>query len=64
MHHTVVPVKCSHGGLCAASLAAIFNLCGFLQAVAEDNNGKLKVYLRVRPLTSTEVEKGEDQVRH
>ncbi|XP_050168422.1 kinesin-like protein KIF20A [Myiozetetes cayanensis] len=33
----------------------------FLQAVADDNNGKLKVYLRVRPLKSTEVEKGEDQ---
>ncbi|NWS55474.1 KI20A protein, partial [Chunga burmeisteri] len=31
------------------------------QTVAEDNNGKLKVYLRVRPLKSTEVEKGEDQ---
>ncbi|NXG53772.1 KI20A protein, partial [Psilopogon haemacephalus] len=31
------------------------------QAVAEHNNGKLKVYLRVRPLKSTEVEKGEDQ---
>ncbi|NWZ95958.1 KI20A protein, partial [Nesospiza acunhae] len=31
------------------------------QAVAQDNNGKLKVYLRVRPLKSTEVEKGEDQ---
>ncbi|XP_015497171.1 kinesin-like protein KIF20A [Parus major] len=31
------------------------------QAVAEDNNGKLKVFLRVRPLKSTEVEKGEDQ---
>ncbi|NXA79799.1 KI20A protein, partial [Thryothorus ludovicianus] len=31
------------------------------QAAAEDNNGKLKVYLRVRPLKSTEVEKGEDQ---
>ncbi|NWR47143.1 KI20A protein, partial [Regulus satrapa] len=31
------------------------------QAVAEDNNGKLKVYLRVRPLKSAEVEKGEDQ---
>ncbi|NXA03120.1 KI20A protein, partial [Sapayoa aenigma] len=31
------------------------------QAVAEDNNGKLKVYLRVRPLKPTEVEKGEDQ---
>ncbi|NWW78614.1 KI20A protein, partial [Climacteris rufus] len=31
------------------------------QPVAEDNNGKLKVYLRVRPLKSTEVEKGEDQ---
>ncbi|KFP74617.1 PREDICTED: kinesin-like protein KIF20A isoform X2 [Apaloderma vittatum] len=27
----------------------------------EDNNGKFKVYLRVRPLKSTEVEKGEDQ---
>ncbi|NWI87436.1 KI20A protein, partial [Pitta sordida] len=31
------------------------------EAVAEDNNGKLKVYLRVRPLKSAEVEKGEDQ---
>ncbi|KFR05888.1 Kinesin-like KIF20A [Opisthocomus hoazin] len=31
------------------------------QPVAEENNGKLKVYLRVRPLKSTEVEKGEDQ---
>ncbi|NXA96893.1 KI20A protein, partial [Melanocharis versteri] len=31
------------------------------QAVAEDSDGKLKVYLRVRPLKSTEVEKGEDQ---
>ncbi|NXN92042.1 KI20A protein, partial [Rhinopomastus cyanomelas] len=31
------------------------------QAVAEDTNGKLKVYLRVRPLKSTELEKGEDQ---
>ncbi|KAM6056507.1 Kinesin-like KIF20A [Chlamydotis macqueenii] len=31
------------------------------QAVAEDNNGKLKVYLRVRPLKPKEVEKGEDQ---
>ncbi|NXI92408.1 KI20A protein, partial [Psophia crepitans] len=31
------------------------------QPVAEDNNGKLKVYLRVRPLKATEVEKGEDQ---
>uniref|UniRef100_A0A8D2MZM8 Kinesin-like protein n=1 Tax=Zonotrichia albicollis TaxID=44394 RepID=A0A8D2MZM8_ZONAL len=31
------------------------------QAVTEDNNGKLKVYLRVRPLKSTEVDKGEDQ---
>ncbi|NXK90958.1 KI20A protein, partial [Formicarius rufipectus] len=31
------------------------------QAVAEDSNCKLKVYLRVRPLKSTEVEKGEDQ---
>ncbi|KAK4814489.1 hypothetical protein QYF61_020851 [Mycteria americana] len=37
------------------------NLEGSQQAVAEDNNGKLKVYLRVRPLKSTEVEKGEDQ---
>ncbi|XP_008939345.1 PREDICTED: kinesin-like protein KIF20A [Merops nubicus] len=34
---------------------------GSQQAVAEDNNEKLKVYLRVRPLKSTEVEKGEDQ---
>ncbi|KAM6408547.1 kinesin-like protein KIF20A [Rhynochetos jubatus] len=33
---------------------------GSQQAVAEDS-GKLKVYLRVRPLKSTEVEKGEDQ---
>ncbi|KAM9373207.1 kinesin-like protein KIF20A [Phaethornis superciliosus] len=37
------------------------NLEGSQQAAAEDNNGKLKVYLRVRPLKSTEVEKGEDQ---
>ncbi|NWR65531.1 KI20A protein, partial [Bucorvus abyssinicus] len=37
------------------------NLEGSQQAVAEENNGKLKVYLRVRPLKSTEVEKGEDQ---
>uniref|UniRef100_A0A8C2T959 Kinesin-like protein n=1 Tax=Coturnix japonica TaxID=93934 RepID=A0A8C2T959_COTJA len=32
-----------------------------LQATAEDVNGKLKVYLRVRPLKPTELEKGEDQ---
>ncbi|KGL83064.1 Kinesin-like KIF20A, partial [Tinamus guttatus] len=31
------------------------------QAAAEDSNGKVKVYLRVRPLQSTELEKGEDQ---
>ncbi|KFO81442.1 Kinesin-like KIF20A, partial [Cuculus canorus] len=31
------------------------------QAVSKDNNGKLKVYLRVRPLKSTELEQGEDQ---
>ncbi|XP_075020479.1 kinesin-like protein KIF20A [Calonectris borealis] len=37
------------------------DLEGSQQAVAQDNNGKLKVYLRVRPLKSTEVEKGEDQ---
>ncbi|NXY87302.1 KI20A protein, partial [Alcedo cyanopectus] len=37
------------------------NLEGSQQAVGENNNGKLKVYLRVRPLKSTEVEKGEDQ---
>ncbi|NXK02283.1 KI20A protein, partial [Herpetotheres cachinnans] len=37
------------------------NLEGSQQTVAEDNNGKLKVYLRVRPLKPTEVEKGEDQ---
>ncbi|KFO09007.1 Kinesin-like KIF20A [Balearica regulorum gibbericeps] len=37
------------------------NLEGSQQAVPEDNNGKLKVYLRVRPLKSTEMEKGEDQ---
>ncbi|NWX21589.1 KI20A protein, partial [Aegotheles bennettii] len=36
------------------------DLEGSQQAVAEDN-GKVKVYLRVRPLKSTEVEKGEDQ---
>ncbi|KFV96971.1 PREDICTED: kinesin-like protein KIF20A [Eurypyga helias] len=36
------------------------NLEGSQEAVAEDS-GKLKVYLRVRPLKSTEVEKGEDQ---
>ncbi|NWR74537.1 KI20A protein, partial [Centropus unirufus] len=34
---------------------------GSHQAVAKDNNGKLKVYLRVRPLKSTELEEGEDQ---
>ncbi|NWU66273.1 KI20A protein, partial [Pterocles burchelli] len=34
---------------------------GSQQPVAEDNNGKLKVYLRVRPLKPAEVEKGEDQ---
>ncbi|KFZ61903.1 Kinesin-like KIF20A [Podiceps cristatus] len=37
------------------------NLEGSQQAVAEDDNGKLKVYLRVRPLKSIELEKGEDQ---
>ncbi|KFV13727.1 Kinesin-like KIF20A [Tauraco erythrolophus] len=37
------------------------NLEASQQAVAEENNGKLKVYLRVRPLKSTEVEKGEDK---
>ncbi|NWU90876.1 KI20A protein, partial [Upupa epops] len=37
------------------------NLEGSQQAVAEDTNGKLKVYLRVRPLKPTELEKGEDQ---
>ncbi|NXV11421.1 KI20A protein, partial [Cepphus grylle] len=37
------------------------NVEGSQQAVAEDNDGKLKVYLRVRPLKPTEVEKGEDQ---
>ncbi|NXS53665.1 KI20A protein, partial [Brachypteracias leptosomus] len=37
------------------------NLEASQQAVAEDDNGKLKVYLRVRPLKATEVEKGEDQ---
>ncbi|NXG19019.1 KI20A protein, partial [Grallaria varia] len=31
------------------------------QAVAEDSNSKLKVYLRIRPLKPTEVEKGENQ---
>ncbi|NXL87836.1 KI20A protein, partial [Alectura lathami] len=31
------------------------------QAAAEDVNGKLKVYLRVRPLKPAELEKGEDQ---
>ncbi|NWQ96734.1 KI20A protein, partial [Burhinus bistriatus] len=36
------------------------NLQDSQEAVAEDD-GKLKVYLRVRPLKSTEVEKGEDQ---
>ncbi|XP_057267992.1 kinesin-like protein KIF20A [Pezoporus wallicus] len=34
---------------------------GSQQPVAEDSDGKLKVYLRVRPLKSTELEKGEDQ---
>uniref|UniRef100_U3IPV3 Kinesin-like protein n=1 Tax=Anas platyrhynchos platyrhynchos TaxID=8840 RepID=U3IPV3_ANAPP len=37
------------------------NLEGSQQAATEDVNGKLKVYLRVRPLKSTELEKGEDQ---
>uniref|UniRef100_A0A8C3PJE8 Kinesin-like protein n=1 Tax=Calidris pygmaea TaxID=425635 RepID=A0A8C3PJE8_9CHAR len=37
------------------------NMEGSQQAVAEDNDGKLKVYLRVRPLKPTELEKGEDQ---
>ncbi|NXV30974.1 KI20A protein, partial [Rissa tridactyla] len=37
------------------------NVEGSQQSVAEDNDGKLKVYLRVRPLKPTEVEKGEDQ---
>ncbi|KFQ25999.1 Kinesin-like KIF20A [Mesitornis unicolor] len=37
------------------------DLEGSQQTVAEDSNGKVKVYLRVRPLKSTEVEKGEDQ---
>uniref|UniRef100_A0A8B9Q4P5 Kinesin-like protein n=1 Tax=Apteryx owenii TaxID=8824 RepID=A0A8B9Q4P5_APTOW len=37
------------------------DLGGSQQAVAEDSNGKVKVYLRVRPLKSTELEKGEDQ---
>ncbi|NWX83703.1 KI20A protein, partial [Nothoprocta ornata] len=37
------------------------DLGGSQQAAAEDNNGKVKVYLRVRPLQSTELEKGEDQ---
>ncbi|NXA46323.1 KI20A protein, partial [Nothocercus julius] len=37
------------------------DLGGSQQAVAEDSNGKVKVYLRVRPLQSTELEKGEDQ---
>ncbi|XP_061216260.1 kinesin-like protein KIF20A [Neopsephotus bourkii] len=34
---------------------------GSQQPVAEDSDGKLKVYLRVRPLKSIELEKGEDQ---
>ncbi|NXC42465.1 KI20A protein, partial [Penelope pileata] len=37
------------------------DLRGSQEAVAEDINGKLKVYLRVRPLKPTELEKGEDQ---
>ncbi|NWY57569.1 KI20A protein, partial [Chionis minor] len=37
------------------------NLQGTQEAAAEDNDGKLKVYVRIRPLKSTEVEKGEDQ---
>ncbi|CAM4586533.1 unnamed protein product [Lepidochelys olivacea] len=31
------------------------------QAASEDNNGKVKVYLRVRPLKPSELEKQEDQ---
>ncbi|XP_050818296.1 kinesin-like protein KIF20A [Gopherus flavomarginatus] len=37
------------------------NLGGAQQAVAEDNNEKVKVYLRVRPLKPSELEKQEDQ---
>ncbi|NWI13868.1 KI20A protein, partial [Crypturellus soui] len=37
------------------------DLGGSQQAVSEDSNGKVKVYLRVRPLQTTELEKGEDQ---
>ncbi|XP_039339814.1 kinesin-like protein KIF20A [Mauremys reevesii] len=34
---------------------------GSQQAASEDNNGKVKVYLRVRPLKPSELEKQEDQ---
>lgn len=44
-------------------VADVSNLCGVLQAASEDNNGKVKVYLRVRPLKPSELEKQEDQVR-
>nr|XP_032650685.1 kinesin-like protein KIF20A [Chelonoidis abingdonii] len=37
------------------------NLGGAQQAVSEDNNEKVKVYLRVRPLKPSELEKQEDQ---
>ncbi|KAH1165973.1 kinesin-like protein KIF20A [Mauremys mutica] len=37
------------------------NLRGSQQAASEDNNGKVKVYLRVRPLKPSELEKQEDQ---
>lgn len=60
MFHAVISVSVLTDG-CVLPLC--LTCADFLQAVPEDKNGKLKVYLRVRPLKSTEVEKGEDQVR-
>uniref|UniRef100_A0A8C8SNX5 Kinesin-like protein n=1 Tax=Pelusios castaneus TaxID=367368 RepID=A0A8C8SNX5_9SAUR len=41
--------------------AISLGLGGAPQAATEDENGKVKVYLRVRPLKPTELEKQEDQ---
>ncbi|XP_037252889.1 kinesin-like protein KIF20A isoform X1 [Falco biarmicus] len=50
-----------HRNLLSEFSAISPNLEGSQQAVTEDSNEKLKVYLRVRPLKPIEVEKREDQ---
>uniref|UniRef100_A0A8C4UVZ9 Kinesin-like protein n=1 Tax=Falco tinnunculus TaxID=100819 RepID=A0A8C4UVZ9_FALTI len=50
-----------HRNLLSEFSAISPNLEGSQQAVREDSNEKLKVYLRVRPLKPIEVEKREDQ---